>query len=420
MQDNQRSDLIKAANRLKQTATEMVKQLRTEQKKQGFPALPLKSEVASSQVKQSQAVLIQPQYPLDLQLPPESPVVPSALIWTSPAPHMPPKPFVVPGPVQRQMPTPVMQQPIDGIPLSTHILDVPESVRLNATGLQTPRLAPKPADSKQAATGSDTHPVAILSISTASATSDTVVVPPGNLIPSAKESEGKGGVQGSAISAAGRESSASIESVKNEQPSTFKHAAQASQAAARSTTNATAGPIPPPTSPVLAPRTGSERPALVQPQGMQYPTNGRFDIVVMQSSTDESLPPGMLNGKPVYTVYLQVGDTKDWIMHYCANNSSAIQRGGLVQLPDPRPLDAPYPRLTFRPDDPVAGPDSYILVHGMIDENGSLQNLQVVGPVRSGRSSLLEALNRWRFRPAMRGGSPEKVEMVLAIPVEKT
>jgi hypothetical protein len=33
---------------------------------------------------------------------------------------------------------------------------------------------------------------------------------------------------------------------------------------------------------------------------------------------------------------------------------------------------------------------------------------------------LLEALNRWRFRPAMRGGSPEKVEMVLAIPIEKT
>ena len=150
--------------------------------------------------------------------------------------------------------------------------------------------------------------------------------------------------------------------------------------------------------------------------------NGLFDVVVVQTTLDESTPgsANLLQGRPIYTVYLQVGDTKDWILHYCAKDSAVVQRGAVVQLPDPRPIKAPYPRYTYRPAEPLTGPSAYILVHGLIDEAGALQNLKVVGPIQSGESSLLAALGRWKFRPATRGEAPEPVEMVLAIPIRKT
>jgi hypothetical protein len=413
LQDNKAlSGSFDFRNRVSQIA----RQLRTEQDKgSSAPRSILGSETAGSS-KQTQAVLIQPEYPLDLQLPPASPVVPSALIWTSQTSRMPPKPFVVPGPVTRQVPTPVMQQPTEDIPFSAR-LEVPESASLNAAVLQLP---PKGADSKQNTTASDTNPVALLSVSNASATSNLVVVPPGNLIPSAADSESKDGVHRGSTSVTGHQSSAPAVNTKGEYPGTSADSVLSSRTGNSSSTNIVSSHTSPAQSAVLAPKTELAKSATTQAQGLNHPANGRFDIVVIQSSADDSLPAGTLSGKPVYTVYLHVGDTVDWIMHYCASNSFAVQKGGVVQLPDPRPLNAPYPRLTFLPDEPVAGPGPYILVHGTIDESGSLQDLQVIGPMQSGNSSLLVALSKWRFRPAMRAESPEKIEMVLAIPVQKT
>jgi hypothetical protein len=153
-------------------------------------------------------------------------------------------------------------------------------------------------------------------------------------------------------------------------------------------------------------------------QEMVHAANGRFNVVVIQSSADETLPAGMLSGKPVYTVYLPVGDTKEWVMHFSAGNSTPVQRGGFVQLPDPRPLNAPYPRVTVRPTEPLSGTGPYLLVRGSIDESGSFQNLQLLSPVQAGAAALLDALSRWRFRPATRADAPEKVQMVLAIPLQ--
>ena len=183
------------------------------------------------------------------------------------------------------------------------------------------------------------------------------------------------------------------------------------------TYTAAIGPLP--ALPVISVAgTVTDKPAARQLQGLNHSVNGKFDIVLIQSSVDDSLPAGALGGKPVYTVYLRIGDTADWIMHYCAGNSGVVQKGGVVELPDPRPLDAPYPRVTFRPDEAPAGPNPYILVHGAIDENGAFQSLKVIGSSQPDRSSsLLATLSRWKFRPAMRAGSPEKIEMVLAIPV---
>ena len=229
--------------------------------------------------------------------------------------------------------------------LSARIVDVPESVRVNAAALP---VAP-PAR--------DTHPVAVLSVSDAPVTSQTVVVPPGNIIP-------EGGGEG-------------------------------------------------------APGQTLEKRPSTAIQEIIHAANGRFNIVVIQSSPDETLPAGLLTGKPVYTVYVPVGDTKEWIMHFSAGSSSVVQRGGFVQLPDPRPLNAPYPRVTVRPTEPLSAAGPYLLVRGSIDETGAFQNLQLLGPVPSGATELLDALSRWRFKPATRADSPERVQMVLAIPIQK-
>src|SRR5207248_11550049 len=52
---------------------------------------------------------------------------------------------------------------------------------------------------------------------------------------------------------------------------------------------------------------------------IEHPSNGNFDVVIMQSGPRADLPDlgGMLTGNPVYTVYLRVGDQKEWLLEYC-------------------------------------------------------------------------------------------------------
>jgi hypothetical protein len=155
---------------------------------------------------------------------------------------------------------------------------------------------------------------------------------------------------------------------------------------------------------------------------IDHPTNGRFDMIVLQPSLEDILPEtaGLMKDKPVYSVYLQVGDTKEWILHYCAAGAEITQQGAVIQLPDPRPVSAPYPRVTFRPTTPLSGQGSYVLISGFIDETGVFRNLRVLSQSRTDLSALLSELERWLFRPASRGPAAASVEIVLAIPVKKT
>ncbi len=398
-------DSRNVAKDISEHAARIVNQLLKEQRHGVSKAETPPVQSARSSAKPAQAILIQPQYPLDLQPPPESPVLPSALIWSRQTAPIPLEPFITPGPPQRST---------ERVPASTRTWKVPEPVRSSRALLEAPRLISPPPDLTEPTMAANAHPVALLSVSNALVTAEKVVIPPGNLIPSAPASKGKGGALRGAASSATGQSSAPTASTKKEQPPTLKVATSLPPIAALGELiEANLAPPPPPVHPA-----GPE-PEKAAP-GLNHPSNGRFDIVIMQSSAEDSLPSGALGGKPVYTVYLQVGDTADWIMHYCASNSLIVQKGSVVQLPDPRPLNAPYPRLTFRPAEVVTGPSPYVLVHGTIDEGGSLQNLKVIGPVQSDRSSLLAALSKWRFRPATRGESPEKVEIVLAIPVHKS
>lgn len=389
------SELAALADRLRTRTTQLVSQMHSDRNSVPQRPTPIPEHLTHA-VKPTEAILFQPEFPLDLAPPPTSPAIPSVLVWTKEVVRNATKRLVSPVAVQQEDSWPKLDAP----PEAHESPVAPPASRVPAA------LPEKQTESRAAAT--DTRAVQLLSLSNAPVVADTIMVPPGNLLPPAAASDGIRPGQTEGSEAAG--GSSSVQSAHDDLLHT-------------PSPNSATTPIAQPTfSPARAAVATAEPVIAPQalPHALEHPANGRFDVVVIQTSMDESLPPGLLTGKPVYTVYLPVGDTKEWVMHYCASQASVVQRGSIVQLPDPRPLDAPYPRLTFRPAEAIIGSGPYVLVYGVVDESGSFQNLRVVGLLESGKSSLLEALRKWRFRPAMRAGSPALVEMVLAIPVSKS
>lgn len=158
------------------------------------------------------------------------------------------------------------------------------------------------------------------------------------------------------------------------------------------------------------------------PLRILHPAGGVFDVVVVQTSTSDAFSEGAdaLSGRPIYTVYLQVGAPKEWIMEYCLPNmAAAAQAGNIVSLGNPEPVVAPYPTVTVRPPEDWRHGSDYLLVHGFLDESGRLRDMKILanqnpqGPLAD---AVLEYLPYWEFRPAVVDGHPVKVEVVLAVP----
>jgi hypothetical protein len=162
------------------------------------------------------------------------------------------------------------------------------------------------------------------------------------------------------------------------------------------------------------------------PVRILHPSNGVFDVVVVQSSSAENFPDGTeaLSGRPIYTVYLQVGAAKEWILQYCmpnANIAGPMQSGSLVRLGNPAPIAAPYPLVTLRPPEDWQHGSDYLLVHGFLDRSGKFKDLKVLpnhnASARAGL--LLQYLTYWEFRPAVQDGLPVTVEVILAVPPDR-
>lgn len=149
---------------------------------------------------------------------------------------------------------------------------------------------------------------------------------------------------------------------------------------------------------------------------IDLPKDGRFGVIVTGSSQAVPYPEsvGSLAGKTVYTVYLNVGSHKKWILQYCltAETIASIPRGSSTAL------DAPWPFLIFRPDHLVE-PNDYVIVHGRIDKEGRFDQLAMVFPTEFDQKDLLiKSLNIWAFRAATRDHVPTPVEVLLIIPGE--
>jgi hypothetical protein len=153
---------------------------------------------------------------------------------------------------------------------------------------------------------------------------------------------------------------------------------------------------------------------------VEHPANGSFDVVILQSrATDDLLDVGgTLSGSPVYTVYLAVGDRKEWRLEYCV---PTVRRPGTPayqrSIEDGSPVMPPYALSTAIPTGILTRVATRQLVfHGFLGSNGTLQDMNAHTADDPLASQILALLGEWRFRPATRSDKAIDIEVLLVIP----
>ena len=160
------------------------------------------------------------------------------------------------------------------------------------------------------------------------------------------------------------------------------------------------------------------------PVRVEHPVNAAPDIVV-EGAAGEAVPEsvGVLRGHPVYTVYLDVGAPKAWLLQYCIpkENADAPQAAeGVVNIGNPAPVKAPFPLVSYLPPVTMIPRNSYIIVRAMVDASGQFRDAVVLrAPSEAYKQPILDELARWQMRPAVRNGAPVAVEVLLAIPPQR-
>jgi hypothetical protein len=151
-----------------------------------------------------------------------------------------------------------------------------------------------------------------------------------------------------------------------------------------------------------------------------HPANGNFDVVILQSVTRDDLPDvgGTLSGNPVYTVYLSVGDAREWLLEYCIPASVNPRASSYqVNIDDPGAVSAPYPVSTVIPRNVFELLHAEnIVLHGLLSVAGLLREVKATNMESALAREVLPLLSQWQFRPALRDKVPVEVEILLIIP----
>jgi hypothetical protein len=142
---------------------------------------------------------------------------------------------------------------------------------------------------------------------------------------------------------------------------------------------------------------------------------GHFSAVVVGNSIGQQYPEiaDAWTGRVVYTAYLHVGLSKNWILQYSRpRDAQTIASGGVSRL------DAPWPYSIVRPNLPPGVIDAdALMIHGFVNASGHFENLSVVFPQPFAVAQfVLTALQKWQFRPATEDGRAARVEVMLIIP----
>lgn len=152
-------------------------------------------------------------------------------------------------------------------------------------------------------------------------------------------------------------------------------------------------------------------------QHIQLPKDGKFGVIVVGTSLADEYPQTMhiWSDRVAYTAYLHVGLTKNWILQYAQLRSAEAASNGTVGR-----LEAPWPYDILRPNLVASDLNTEaLMVHGVLNEEGQLQSLAVAFPQQFAQAAfVLQALEKWQFRPALQQGKPTAVEVLLIIPDE--
>jgi hypothetical protein len=158
-------------------------------------------------------------------------------------------------------------------------------------------------------------------------------------------------------------------------------------------------------------------------QEIRYPPEGRFDAVVVQAGAGDLVPEAedLLTGRPVQTVYLEVGAAREWVLQYCTPHDTAgaaAQSGMVVSLGGPTKIQAPWIRTAALPPRRARSAKAS-LFYGKLQVNGRFSEMHTLAkPQYKDLPELLPYLEQWEFRPAERDGVAAEIEVLLIIPPE--
>ena len=131
-------------------------------------------------------------------------------------------------------------------------------------------------------------------------------------------------------------------------------------------------------------------------------------------------PEQILGSKRVYTIYVNMPNLTSaagsWVLNFAELQTDEQQmrpESGDISSPVPvRKVDPKYPP-TLRNEN-VEGE---VVLYAIIRRDGSVDSIQLLKGVEPELDqNAMEALARWRFRPATRGGVPVELEAVVHIP----
>lgn len=158
---------------------------------------------------------------------------------------------------------------------------------------------------------------------------------------------------------------------------------------------------------------GSEKKSV---QRIQFPPSGRFSVVMIGNSLEEQYPEtaSVWSGRLAYTVYLQLGAGRKWILQYSVLPSEDVSGAENTSRPEaPWPTDIVVPNLS-----PDSVNSDAILVHGVLTATGHFKDLVIsFPPYLSTASFVLDSLSKWVFRPAAQNGHNVAVEVLVIIPI---
>jgi TonB family protein len=139
------------------------------------------------------------------------------------------------------------------------------------------------------------------------------------------------------------------------------------------------------------------------------------------AAIDPSLPPEkILSGSEVYTLHIDLPNltsaSGSWILHYSELDED--ERPGFrkkERLAAPVPVEKSDPKY---PPELIKGHvQGEVVLYAIIRKDGAVDSIQVVrGLDPQLDRNAIEALEKWKFLPAARAGSPVDVEAVIQVP----
>jgi hypothetical protein len=147
---------------------------------------------------------------------------------------------------------------------------------------------------------------------------------------------------------------------------------------------------------------------------IELPPDGRASVSVLGDSvaTQYAETAEQMRGFAVSTTYLLMGLKKNWILEYWVppQEGSSLHPGTTAQL------DPPWPYMLFRPEIMLPS-DSPVMIRGALTAAGRLERLTLLLPAEWPQTGLLfQAMSQWKFRPPLRNGQPQAMEVLLVIP----